>query len=285
MISPDEAISRAATIFEIFQRKGWLKGEQPRVDLKKSFKNFCTIANKLSTEQFEMLSIMLRNYTKIEYESYVPSMIIALDQVKLKFSEGTKFRVIPLLAPNDVGKSKSGAGVLYYFEHIVWPRSEVFSEYNLSSYTSASKLPKLSGKGAARVTFVVDDFIGSGGTVKRFLDEYEATYLAQNESVIFLSVAAMRAGLDYVQSRGYSIFTDIILPKGIADCEHFPDKDQAYGLMDQLEAMISREENYRYGYDKSEALVTLVRTPNNTFPLFWFPRAADGTSWPAPFPR
>lgn len=46
------------------------------------------------------------------------------------------------------------------------------------------------------------------------------------------------------------------------------------------------EQDYSFGYKESEALVTMTRTPNNTFPLYWFEAKLDkNNKWQAPFPR
>ena len=42
------------------------------------------------------------------------------------------------------------------------------------------------------------------------------------------------------------------------------------------------KEKYHFGYAQSEALVKLERTPNNTFPVYWFSYKQRRT---VPFPR
>lgn len=39
------------------------------------------------------------------------------------------------------------------------------------------------------------------------------------------------------------------------------------------------------GYKKSEGLVTMIKTPNNTFPFYWYEGKRDGKFMMAPFPR
>ena len=53
-------------------------------------------------------------------------------------------------------------------------------------------------------------------------------------------------------------------------------------LMEEIEDKMSVKRNYRLGYGQSEALVTMCRTPNNTFPVFW---EEKGNMKLAPFPR
>ena len=39
------------------------------------------------------------------------------------------------------------------------------------------------------------------------------------------------------------------------------------------------------GYKESEGLVTMIKTPNNTFPFYWFEKKKEGKHTTAPFPR
>lgn len=285
MLSPDEVLVRNAQIFSLFQSKGWIRGDRPRFDLQKSFESACKLASELNDAQYQMYLTLLGNYTKIEFESYLPGILSALDKVEAGIDEHTVIRAIPLLAPSDEGKNKSGPSLLYFFTHAAWAQSARFGSFRIAGYTTASKMPKRVRRDIKIVTFVVDDFIGSGNTVFRFLDTYEKEYLKPNEKVVFLAVAAMKTGMDSITERGYEIQADTVIPRGIADCGKFDNKAEAYALMDHMESMIQRSEEYRYGYEASEALVTMIRTPNNTFPIFWSARKTDGTKWPAPFPR
>lgn len=63
------------------------------------------------------------------------------------------------------------------------------------------------------------------------------------------------------------------------------DEGLALRIYDQIESHLSVAEEYKRGYEQSEALITLKRTPDNTLPIFWSRKDKDGTKWPAPFPR
>ncbi len=51
--------------------------------------------------------------------------------------------------------------------------------------------------------------------------------------------------------------------------------------MESIEKKIKPHKNEKLGFKSSEALITLIRTPNNTFPVFW-KQKKDRI---APFPR
>ena len=53
-------------------------------------------------------------------------------------------------------------------------------------------------------------------------------------------------------------------------------------LLTQIEDTLGVEEEFRLGFGGSANLITLIRTPNNSLPLFWLDK---GRSHTAPFPR
>ena len=52
--------------------------------------------------------------------------------------------------------------------------------------------------------------------------------------------------------------------------------------MKNIEEAIQVSDDYKFGYKGSEALVKMIRTPNNTFPIYWLRNKKNKF---APFPR
>lgn len=250
-----------------------------------AFDRVCEISALLDEDQFELFSILLENYTCIEYDYYVPGMQNALAKMTPSPQDDHIYRVCPILSPKDQDKSKSGHHLVYTFRHVTWKRSTKFSKFPIQDYISVGKLKKSDKPTSPYTTIFIDDFIGSGGTVEKFLNDYGKDNKSPLETIVFLSIAAMEHGVTFIKSRGYDIFYDQVFLKGIRDCAEITDKTRAYALMDKIEAMAKVSKNMKYGYEKSEGLISLIRTPNNTFPIFWLGESSDGTKWPAPFPR
>jgi len=55
--------------------------------------------------------------------------------------------------------------------------------------------------------------------------------------------------------------------------------------MDKIESRLGNVNDFKHGYKMSESLVTMSRTPDNTFPVFWWDKCTTGSKWPSPFPR
>ncbi|NTW80056.1 MAG: hypothetical protein HGB32_07905 [Geobacteraceae bacterium] len=65
----------------------------------------------------------------------------------------------------------------------------------------------------------------------------------------------------------------------------FKDIDGAKDIMMRLEEKLAIPAFYQLGYEQSEATATMMRTPDNTFPVFWYPEDKHGSKSLAPMPR
>ena len=52
--------------------------------------------------------------------------------------------------------------------------------------------------------------------------------------------------------------------------------------MHEIEDILKVDSKYSFGFNQTEALISLIKTPNNTFPVYWYEK--NGHSH-APFPR
>ena len=71
------------------------------------------------------------------------------------------------------------------------------------------------------------------------------------------------------------------MKKGISDRTD-GNKDAFCKLMKEIETRIKVRENCEFGYSHSEGLVKMMRTPNNTFPIYWMKNKKNKAP---PFPR
>ena len=90
-------------------------------------------------------------------------------------------------------------------------------------------------------------------------------------------------GIDHVrQKTGVEVYAYYIFRKGISDYYSDDQRDGCLKTMAGIEDKLKVDSDFRLGYAQSEALISLIRTPNNTFPVFW--KKKDKSS-PAPFLR
>ena len=132
---------------------------------------------------------------------------------------------------------------------------------------------------------IVDDFIGTGTTAKDFIEAYEEKLKSENSNFFFITIACLTSGLKQIRDLGSEIYYSICQGRGISDSTRFQDYALALNLIDRIENRIDISADYLRGFLQSEALISLIRTPNNTFPAYWATRQKGGEKWPSPFPR
>lgn len=131
---------------------------------------------------------------------------------------------------------------------------------------------------------LVDDYIGSGKTLNKTLLELNKNPTVGSKFAIVSMVIQDQAKL-LLEENNISHYYSVLLKKGISDNNNSPHLEKKLELMRTIENKIPKVSRYRLGYEKSEALITLMRTPNNTFPIFWKGIITKGGEIDAPFQR
>ena len=109
--------------------------------------------------------------------------------------------------------------------------------------------------------------IGSGETAiaatQFFLDRKIPT-----NNLFVLGLVAMQQGVDCLTQNSIHVFSGRIMQKAISERSDGK-KDTYCELMKAIEVKIKVRDEYKFGYAQSEGLVKMMRTPNNTFPIYW----------------
>ena len=79
-----------------------------------------------------------------------------------------------------------------------------------------------------------------------------------------------------------TVFSYLHFKRGISDRYVGEQLDTYSRIMTHIEDKLKVAAKDRFGYNQSEALISLIRTPNNTFPVFW---KSYGKNKIVPFPR
>ncbi|MCT3915960.1 hypothetical protein HZQ04_07820 [Elizabethkingia anophelis] len=133
-------------------------------------------------------------------------------------------------------------------------------------------------KGYTSLIFI-DEFIGSGKTLK-VRNDWITKNLTMDEKPHYLYLAGIKSSINTFQD--IQIFCPLQMDKGITEYYRGDEIGVQVQKMLNLENELSEEinekklEDYSFGYGKSEALYTLEgcrgNTPNNVFPIFWWPK-------------
>lgn len=276
--------SKITRITSIFRDNGWFNTQRSEAMITDALNHSFELASVLDDGQFNLFCVLLKKYCFIEQERYVPSFERALSKLAPSQDPNHIYRLLPLIAPKDKNKVKSGNSQLYGFAYTTWKRSAEFRAFHITPHLNSDEIKKIQAPKKPFTTIVVDDFIGTGNTALEFLADY-SSQPNHFEEIVFISLVAMQEGIKSINNLGHRVITDKVAVRGIADCALLKGEEEFYKIMSQIEDQIKISDDYRRGYGASEALVTMQRTPNNTFPLFWAKSRADGSRWPSPFPR
>jgi hypothetical protein len=277
-----EVLTRLERIFEINK---WPQNPDEEPDL---FDNFCDLLSKLDSEEQELLFILTTDFLRCPFIDYIPLLKKALGNYFLKWCDRfNNIFLIPLSSPADTqrGQVKSGANVVYIAKSLLSKAYPWLKHKRIIDLSEPSKLNEFYPDREKSLIIFMDDFIGSGTTASSILTNYTNDYQVENDEVLIVTLVALETGVKVIKSKGINVLTAYIQRRGISDSNKFADIERALSIMDNIEKRLNIRKSDRRGFKKSEALVALIRTPNNTFPIYWCTETIGGGSWPAPFPR
>lgn len=281
-LSPQQLIS----ISSVFNDNGWkIKKElNPEDSL---FNRFCERMLEVKDEEGQALFLDLaKRYLWLSSDFYFINLLKALEHLVSeyeKLTSDTKVYVMMLIAPKDEGKTKSSAMLLYLFNDTRLRIDPRFSHYRFEIISDKESLhQKMDDKDAVLV--LVDDYIGTGDTAVACVEQLDKLGIKM-EQIAILSLVAQEEGKKKIEEKGIFFCTSNLRNKGISDYYEGKELEKNVRLMQKIEKDLKVGEKSRFGYGQSEALVTMCRTPNNTFPVFWYEPELGIKKKLAPFPR
>lgn len=136
---------------------------------------------------------------------------------------------------------------------------------------------------------IVDEFIGSGDTVKnnigyleqRLEEEQISSEVKSKVRIYICVVAAMEHSLPNFEKLVDDVFAVHYLKKGISGYYEFPQLSRKLDTMLQMESRLEYSPDsiyFPFGYKKSEALYGTDEwnAVNNLFPIFWWDKLKGG---------
>lgn len=272
-------------LVEVFTANEWeIPNEEAGMESR--FNRFCERLCTLDAEEQRLVIELTRRFTAIggtEYPQLILKLMNCLHSQNLPvFSEVEKVFILPLIAPEDRGRTKSSSVVWYHcreelirYSSLLADKTVLCCDIEKASWIKTLKINEL--------VILVDDFIGSGETAVSAVNWLTDSFGTDPKQIVILSIAALEMGIDHVrQKTGVEVYAYYIFRKGISDYYSDDQRDGCLKTMAGIEDKLKVDSDFRLGYAQSEALISLIRTPNNTFPVFW--KKKDKSS-PAPFLR
>lgn len=257
---------------ELFERKGWMRFTGYRMALSR----VGDLISTLNEEERFLINQILERYLWAPNEVYNALFLKALNSIPPNKFEGIKNLVfIPIYkkTDNEKKKIKSSLGISYLANAGFIRYYERYEGLNIIPLADHKVLDKrlTSGNLSLDDSLIIycDDFIGSGKTVTDCLEWVVSESSLENKDIIVLGLVGMSAGFVRITETNESCYFGETVNRAISDSFSNSEISKYINLMIEMESDVDCSSDYSLGYQKSEAAVSMIRTPNNTFPIFW----------------
>lgn len=268
-------------LYGIFSDKNWVSRENHKY----VFEQYCTLLEHLNSHQQKLILELTSRYVWLSSNEYVSSLIRLLNKIpENNIVDYKMIYLFPIMRPEDEKNVKSGHHFVYLFKSFGVMNCQERKHIKYEIITSFADLARLRLK-SNEYLFLVDDFIGSGETINSTLVNVYDNPTIERNNIKIISLVAQYDVIDDINSKdNIEYFVDILYKKGISDYYESPVKEEMVKIMETIESLIPHN-HFSFGYNQSEALVTMARTPDNTFPIFWSEYKINGKTYSTPFSR
>jgi hypothetical protein len=269
----------------IFTKLDW-HGSPDNEEGNRLFDAFCSLLERLDSTEQELILMLTQDFLHCNLASYAHLVEDACKAIDISMlGSSSEVLIIPLTRPTDALRAKSG-GTVSYLINEGYHNNPAFADKKLTPLNHVAGLHHSDYATRFNTTIMfVDDYIGTGETATQALNEYESDCKRDDDCLLAVGLVALRNGFDILKSHVPNSFAAIVRDRGISDSTKITDKAAALQTMRAIEQRMNVEAKYRLGYQASEGLERMIRTPDNTFPIYWHTGHDGNNSWPAPFRR
>ena len=271
-------------LHSIFDAKGWFDFDQ---DVKKIFERFCSRLLRLKDdEQRELILELTEKYlwvTSDKYEEYLKQSLqeLFVDEGTLLENGGSKNILICPLVPDDNEKIKSGHYVSYLCQSVLIQTLDTFR----TCKARISTIGEIQSENNNKISLIilVDDYVGSGQTGLECLAKLkDKGIIPKEKKLVILCLVAQEEGIKLLDEANVKVYCWKKQKKGITESFGEKEAERKKRIMKEISHIMGAKNGYELGFEQTEGLVTMIKTPNNTFPFFWF---EDKRNKDAPFSR
>jgi hypothetical protein len=250
------------------------------------FDNFCKLLDNINSVQRKLIIELVDRYKWVSFAEYPEKILATLECIENEKLAGLKtVYMFPVIKPEDEGGFKSGQFLIYQIKAF----KRHLKKYKNIKFIYVSKFESLTNPDFKlkdnEAIFLIDDYIGSGETLMICLEKIRTNPILTNDKINIITIATQNEIAKTVTDEGIAIYSDYYSDKGISDFNQSPIVDEKIKIMLEIEKMIPGGSHFSFGYNQSEALITLARTPDNTFPIFWKTYRKGTEKFEAPFSR
>lgn len=262
---PRLSIGQLEKMKALFEQKQWPIIEDEELSV---FERFYRTLLMLDEKEQSFLINLTYRFDHIPLSEYLNYMKEPLRKLREDF-DGDKLCFVTCTPKEDAGSVKSSSSVLYQIKGTTMKQ-----HVNLGSKLVVENIQKLPDYKMTDNTKIVlvDDFIGTGDTALGAVEYVHELMpsLKDNSRIIVFSIVALREGLERLDKIGVKTYCAVVRQKAISEEMKEADRDAATAIMQSIEGKLKRlKDDYKFGYKGSEALVSMERCPNNSFPIYW----------------
>lgn len=273
-MTADLTLQDTVDIYRLFEHKEWPIDETNKSSL---FRRFVRTYQKLEAEERSLFISLSYHYEMIPLSRYQTLLTSVMSNVvKNHLGQKQTIFVYPIKKKEHNGHVKSADLVTYLCNGTHVKYIDELSKKEFVCLGSMDRVEEKKRSIMKNKLVIVDDFIGSGDYATDVVNEITALGIPMEQIV----VAALYITQNSVERLGklscgleYGEVIESYIGKLTAS-----EKE----ILTRIEQKIGVDENFTFGYGHSGALISLIRTPNNTLPIFW---KSNGRASTPPFPR
>jgi hypothetical protein len=276
-------IANILKIDTLFEKNDWTSREE----YEDVYNRFCQLSRSFNEDEVDLILELSQRYLWISYNDYNSKLRKLLKNLKIEHLEDVnKIYAFPIIKPCDEDKNKSGHNVMYMLSGL----KASLIEYDDINYEQRNKFNSFEREffslESNEIIVLVDDYVGTGSTLNETIDEIKRqNNEITNKNFVVLSIAMQNETHKNLENIGIKCCVSVIIKKGITEYYTGEQLIEKVEVMKKIENYIPKIKGYRMGYKKSESLITLIKTPNNTFPIFWKNFTKRNIEFKAPFSR
>ena len=266
--------SDESKIYNIFETKGWMVDVTNKCSLYNRFRERCQELNIEERSLFYKLSLEFRWVSLNEYLQLLSELLI---KVVTKHTSGAQhIYVYPIKKEEDHNKIKSADVISYLCKSTHMKHFDKLSNKTFKIITTYEELAK-KHKTKNKPFIILDDYIGSGQYACSVTEELINKGIPKS-NIIICTLFISENGKKALEDTGYFLEYIEVVENAIRKLSK-----KEISILNEIEKTLNVDENYSFGFNKSANLISLIRTPNNTLPVFWFKNASRIAN--APFER
>lgn len=262
------------SIQQLFTRQKWDIDENNKYSL---YNRFIHTYRRLTDVERSLLISLSYHFKIVTLDQYQKQLVDVLSRIVQKYlGKKQTIYVYPIKKKSHAEHIKSADVVTYLCNATQMKYTDVLSNKNVILFGSMGQVEAKKPQIQKNVLIIVDDFIGSGKYTTEVVKELISLGLSP-EQIVIASLYITQAGIEKLRN------TQCLLEYGEiieAYIEKLTPPEKA--TLAEIEKKMCVDPEFQFGFGHSGTLVSLIRTPNNTLPIFWMP---VGRKPAPPFPR